>query len=154
MPAVSSSPITALSRHLGSVGEVPAASPKGLLEVLDSVPDPRSKRGVRHRFGAILFVAVCAVVSGAKSFAAIAEWAGDTAATLAGLGIGTPDASTIRRALSAFTGDGFDTAIGSWLTGRLADVRAEPPGPRRRRAVAVDGKALRGARTRSGGRRC
>ncbi|MFL6123870.1 transposase family protein [Actinophytocola sp.] len=49
----------------------------GLLEVLESVPDPRKKRGVRHRFSAILFVSVCAVVSGAHSFAAIAEWAAD-----------------------------------------------------------------------------
>lgn len=45
--------------------------------VLKSVPDPRKKRGVRHRFAAILFVSVCAVVSGARSFAAIAEWAAD-----------------------------------------------------------------------------
>jgi len=123
------------------VGEVPAASRASLLQVLDSVPDPRKKRGVRHRFGAILFVSICAVVSGAKSFAAIAEWAADAGnGSLAGMGIGTPNASTIRRALSAFTGAGFDTAIGGWLTGRLALLRAAAPGPRRRRAVAVDGK--------------
>lgn len=30
---------------------------------------------MRHRFAAILFVSVCAVVSGARSFAAIAGWA-------------------------------------------------------------------------------
>jgi Leucine Rich Repeat (LRR) protein len=54
------------------------------------------------------------------------------------------NASTIRRALSTFTGDGFDTAIGAWLSGRVttAWVRAK----RRRRAIAVDGKALRGSR--------
>jgi predicted transposase YbfD/YdcC len=151
VPAVSSSPIAALSRHLGLVGEVPAASRASLLQVLDSVPDPRKKRGVRHRFGAILFVSICAVVSGAKSFAAIAEWAADAGnGSLAGMGIGTPNASTIRRALSAFTGAGFDTAIGGWLTGRLALLRAAAPGPRRRRAVAVDGKVLRGARVGDG----
>lgn len=148
MPAALSSPIAALSRHLGSVDEVPDTARESLLAALDSVPDPRKKRGVRHRFGAILFVSICAVVSGAKSFAAIAEWAGDCAATLAEMDIGTPDASTIRRALSAFTGDGFDIITGAWLTRRLTVLHASVTGPRRRRAVAVDGKAVRGARTR------
>jgi predicted transposase YbfD/YdcC len=151
MSAVPSSPIATLSRHFESVGEVSATARPGLLEVLDSVPDPRKKRGVRHRFAAILFVSICAVVSGAKSFAAIAEWAADTANdTVCGMRIGAPNASTIRRALSAFTGDGFDTAIGGWLAGRLAAVRVATPGRRRRRAIAVDGKALRGSRAGDG----
>ncbi|MPZ84113.1 MAG: hypothetical protein GEV28_28435 [Actinophytocola sp.] len=65
------------------------------------MPDPRKKRGVRHRFSAILFVSVCAVVSGARSFATIAEWAADAVEdTLRGMGIGAPNASTVRRALS------------------------------------------------------
>lgn len=147
MPAVSSSPIAALSRHLAPLGEVAPRERGGLLEVLESVPDPRKKRGVRHRFSAILFVSVCAVVSGARSFAAIAEWAADAVEdTLRGMGIGAPNASTIRRALSAFTGDGFDTAIGVWLSGHVKAARAGAPGRRRRRAIAVDGKTLRGSR--------
>ncbi len=150
MPAALSSPIAVLSRHLGSVDEVPDTARVSLLAALDSVPDPRKKRGVRHRFGAILFVSICAVVSGARSFAAIAEWASDCVATLAEMDIGTPDASTIRRALSAFTGDGFDTITGTWLTRRLTVLHASVTGPRRRRAVAVDGKAMRGARAAGG----
>jgi predicted transposase YbfD/YdcC len=119
----------------------------GLLEVLESVPDPRKKRGVRHRFSAILFVSVCAVVSGAHSFAAIAEWAADAVeGTLRGMGIGAPNASTVRRALSALSGDGFDTAIGGFLAGRLAAARTKAEVRARRRALAVDGKALRGSR--------
>lgn len=147
MPAVSSSPITVLSRQLAPLGEVAPQARTGLLEVLESVPDPRRKRGVRYRFAAILFVSVCAVVSGARSFAAIAEWAADAAEdTLSGMGIGAPNASTIRRALSALTGDGFDTAIGVWLSGRVKAAWMGAPGRRRRRAIAVDGKALRGSR--------
>jgi predicted transposase YbfD/YdcC len=108
---------------------------------------------VRHRFAAILFVSVCAVVSGARSFAAIAEWATDAVTdavddTVRGMGIGAPNASTIRRALSAFTGDGFDTAIGGFLAGRLA--RATTGKRVRRRAIAIDGKALRGSRAGEG----
>jgi len=153
VPAVSSSPIAVLSRQLAPLGGVVAPQARGgLLEVLESVPDPRKKRGVRHRFSAILFVSVCAVVSGARSFAAIAEWAADAVEdTLRGMGIGAPNASTIRRALSALSGDGFDTAIGGFLAGRLAAARAKTAsvlaGERaRRRALAVDGKALRGSR--------
>ncbi len=146
MPAVLSSPIDALSRQFRGV-DIPDAARPGLLAALNSVPDPRKKRGVRHRFGAILFISICAVVSGAKSFAAIAEWAADTAnGKLAEMGINAPDASTIRRALSAFSGNEFDTTIGSWLAGRLAAARAASTGQKRRRAIAVDGKALRGSR--------
>jgi predicted transposase YbfD/YdcC len=153
VPAVSSSPIAVLSRQLAPLGGVVAPQARGgLLEVLESVPDPRKKRGVRHRFSAILFVSVCAVVSGARSFAAIAEWAADAVEdTLRGMGIGAPNASTVRRALSALSGDGFDTAIGGFLAGRLAAARAKTAsvlaGERaRRRVLAVDGKALRGSR--------
>lgn len=156
MPAVSSSPITVLSRHLAPLSEMAPQARGGLLEVLESVPDPRKKRGVRHRFSAILFVSVCAVVSGARSFAAIAEWAADAVEdTLAGMGIGAPNASTVRRALSALSGDGFDTAIDSFLAGRLAAATTKAAGAKtggwaRRRAVAVDGKALRGSRVGDG----
>jgi predicted transposase YbfD/YdcC len=143
VPAVSSSPIAALSRHLAPLGEVAPQARRGLLEVLESVPDPRKKRGVRHRFAVILLASVCAVVSGARSFAAIAEWAVDAVGEL---GFAAPNASTIRRALSAFTGDGFDTAIGTWVSGRVMAAWAGAPGRPRRRAIAVDGKALRGSR--------
>jgi hypothetical protein len=147
VPAVSSSPIAALSRQLAPLGEVTPQARGGLLEVLESVPDPRKRRGVRHRFSGILFVSVCAVVSGARSFAAIAEWAADAVeGTLRGMGIGAPNASTVRRALSALSGDGFDTAIGAWLSGRVKAARVGASDKRRRRAIAVDGKALRGSR--------
>jgi len=146
VPAALSSPIAMLSRQTEGLEITPELRP-GLLEALDSVPDPRKKRGVRHRFGAILFISICAVLSGSKSFAAIAEWATDTAdSKLAGIGVKVPNVSTIRRALSALTGDEFDTTIGSWLAGRLAAARAASTGGKRRRAIAVDGKALRGSR--------
>ncbi|MFI5608905.1 transposase family protein [Amycolatopsis sp. NPDC051903] len=49
----------------------------GLREFLDRVPDPRHRRGVRHRVGPILALAAVAVAAGARSFAAIGEWAAD-----------------------------------------------------------------------------
>jgi DDE_Tnp_1-associated len=46
----------------------------GLLEAVNLVPDPRSPRGIRYPLAALLAVAVCAVLAGASSFAAIADW--------------------------------------------------------------------------------
>ena len=142
MPAVSSSTIAVLSRQLAPLGEVAPQARGGLLEVLEAVPDPRKKRGVRHRFAAILFVSVCAVVSGARSFAAIAEWAADAVEdTLCGMGIGAPNASTIRRALSALALTNAHPPPG----GRShTEVRAALPGkayvhqPESRREWAVE----------------
>lgn len=45
-----------------------------LLSVLGRVPDPRDPRGVRYPLAGVLAVAVCAVLAGARSFAAIGEW--------------------------------------------------------------------------------
>ncbi|MEY9967517.1 mRNA-degrading endonuclease toxin of MazEF toxin-antitoxin module [Streptacidiphilus sp. MAP12-16] len=46
-----------------------------LVERLKVLPDPRRRRGVRHPFVAVLLVAASSVVAGAKSFAAIGQWA-------------------------------------------------------------------------------
>jgi len=43
----------------------------GLVLALTAVPDPRDPRGVRYPLTALLAVAVCAVMAGASSFAAI-----------------------------------------------------------------------------------
>lgn len=47
----------------------------GLRERLALVADPRAKRGIRHRFASLLAVVVCAVLSGARSFVAVGEFA-------------------------------------------------------------------------------
>ncbi len=57
--------------------------PSGLLGALAQVPGPRDPRGVRYDLVPVLAVAVCATLAGARSYAAIAERAGD-----AGLGLG------------------------------------------------------------------
>ena len=82
--------------------DVPAA-PAALLAALKSVPDPRKRRGLRHEMSAILAIAVCAVIAGARSFVAIAEWtAVATPNALATLGVTgvVPCESTIRRTIN------------------------------------------------------
>ncbi|MFE9953646.1 transposase family protein [Streptomyces sp. NPDC005531] len=41
------------------------------------MPDPRPDQGRRHPLAFVLSLAACAVLAGAKSLAAIAEWAVD-----------------------------------------------------------------------------
>src|ERR1035438_9837031 len=102
MPALSSSPIDPAVGHLADLGKDAADDPPGLLAMLARVADPRHRRGVRYRLAVILGLAVCAVLAGARSFTAIAEWAADAdAETLARLGVtgGVPSESTFRRTL-------------------------------------------------------
>jgi predicted transposase YbfD/YdcC len=46
-----------------------------LLGRLRGLPDPRDQRGLRHPLWAVILVAASAVVAGADSYAAIAQWA-------------------------------------------------------------------------------
>ena len=142
MPASSSSPIDPALGHLAGLAKEAAEDRPGLLEVLAKVTDPRHRRGVRYRLAVILGLAVCAVLAGARSFTAIAEWAADAdEETLAKLGVtgAVPSESTFRRALQRLDADAFDDLAGRWAAQRTA------PGPNRRRVIAVDGKTLRGS---------
>jgi hypothetical protein len=88
MPAPPSSLIGPAIGHVAGLAEGAAANGPGLLGVLAMVADPRHRRGVRHRLAVILGLAVCAVLAGARSFTAIAEWAADAdGETLARLGV-------------------------------------------------------------------
>src|SRR5216117_4333800 len=110
MPAPSSSPIDLALGHLADLAKDAAADPPGLLAMLAKVADPRCRRGVRHRLVTILGLAVCAVLAGARSFTAIAEWAADAdEVTLAELGVTgvVPCESTIRRTLQRLDADDF-----------------------------------------------
>ncbi len=121
--------------------DVPSA-PAVLLAALRSVPDPRRRQGLRHELGGILAVAAAAVVAGATSYVAIAEWAATASpAALDRLGMTgeVPSESTIRRTLQRLDADGLDVILGAWAALR------DPPG-RGRRVIAVDGKTLRGGR--------
>jgi predicted transposase YbfD/YdcC len=92
------------------------------------------------------------VLAGARSIAAIAEWAADAPQPVrAALGarrdapghFAVPAEATIRRTLSRLDVDALAAAVGGWLADR--DRGPGPAGAGRRRAVAVDGKTLRGA---------
>jgi len=114
-----------------------------LLSLFGSVPDPRHRRGVRHALPVILAVGLAAVLTGARSFAAIGEWvAGQSGETLAALGASAgsrPGESTIRRAFARLDADLLDR-VGAFLWTRIRVTGG-------RRIIAIDGKTVRGART-------
>lgn len=97
-------------------------------------------------------MAACAVLAGAKSLSAIAEWAADASDRLlfrCGAALRDPDLpcrapseATVWRVLQRVDGD---AAIGYWLADRAAGQDSHPPDRPVLAAVAVDGKSLRGA---------
>ncbi len=77
MPACSSSPIAAAAQRLAPPAVLAPDQCRDLLGYLAQITDPRHRRGRRHPLVGVLGVAVCAVLAGARSLAAIGEWAND-----------------------------------------------------------------------------
>jgi hypothetical protein len=96
----------------------------------------------------MLAVAVCAVLGGARSFAAIAQWAADLdVADRTRLGLtrsAAPDEATFRRVLAGLDAAVVDGLLGAFMW-TATQVVAGPAGGRR--VIAIDGKTVRGART-------
>jgi predicted transposase YbfD/YdcC len=122
----------------------------GLLSCLATVSDPRDPRGRLHPLVGVLAICAAAVLTGANSLLAISEWAADAPQpVLARLSARrdpftgrhhAPCETTIRRILTRVDGDVLDQAVGSWLSARRPQAAGKML-----RAIAVDGKSLRGA---------
>ena len=143
----------------GTRGDLPLA----VWQVLDTLSDPRQSRGRRHALATVLAVALGAVLAGARSLAAMADWASDLPAwswRRWRIARRPPSLSTIRRVLLAVDADALDAVLHAWLatlepaTSPSPTVPTAPTAPRAPaaspvsaglRAVAVDGKTARGA---------
>ncbi|WP_245881683.1 ISAs1 family transposase [Streptomyces milbemycinicus] len=152
MPAPASSPmLTALGQLAQTSAPAPLTDAVCLSGFLDLVPDPRGVRGRRYRLTALVAAAAASVLAGARSLTAITEWITDAPSwACRALGfpvdpltgtVSVPHPHTVRRLLVQLDGDALDQAIGAFLTARAT------PSPAGLRAIAVDGKALRGSRT-------
>jgi predicted transposase YbfD/YdcC len=148
---MSSSPIECLTDTLDLPGHaatlLTVSDRRGLRETLAEVPDPRDPRGVRYPLASLLTVAVCAVLAGAVTFAAIADWMEDLSETdlvLVGLTDGKPVATTIWRLLTRVDSVALTSALASWLLAHRPDQVTS------RRVIAVDGKTVRGTVTDDG----
>jgi DDE_Tnp_1-associated/Transposase DDE domain len=117
-----------------------------LLSFLAAVPDPRSRRGRRHPLTAILGLVCCAIMCGAKSYAAIAQWGHDQDIALMhqlGFTREPPKLGGIRKVLIALNPRAFEHALTRWaeavLGGAAATESVQPE------AFALDGKTARGS---------
>ncbi len=153
MPASASS-LSALLPASGTVpGPLCAADSIGLVQALKAVPDPRRRRGRRHGLQSVLLLALQAVMAGASSWVAIAQWAA-TAPQALGVCGAPPSAATFRRVLAAVDITAVEAALTTWVTGRQARARAQQPAGTTaaacRTVLAVDGKTLRGSKAVDG----
>lgn len=110
-----------------------------LRQTFESVPDPRKGRGKRHPLPVILALATCAMLCGARSLYAIAQWGRDQEPEfLALLGLTrakSPCVATLHRVFTKLDLDAFEGALRRWAESNLPAGEA---------AIAVDGKTLRG----------
>jgi len=125
----------------------PPAAAGSLAAALAAVPDPRRPNGWRPDRSpvplvGILQVAVAAMLCGARSRYAVAQWArervDDDPAVFGGLGLPpgrSPSVATLHRVFKSLDAAAFETALGGWLAAN--GVAADE-------ALALDGKTLRG----------
>ena len=123
-----------------------AARSQFLADLLAQVPDPRKRRGRWDALAGLLAVGIAAVIAGSRSFAAVGQWAADAGPeVLAVLGAarGPAEESTFRRAFALVSPDVLDRVLGAWLHTGAVRVGG-------RLVIAIDGKAVRGAKNKDG----
>ena len=105
-----------------------------------ALPDPRSPLGRRHPLPAVLGLVTVAVLCGARSLEAIAQFARDRGrAFAAALGFTRPDTpckATLSNLLRRLDVAAFEAALGRWVQSRC---------PQLGESLALDGKTRRGS---------
>jgi hypothetical protein len=120
--------------------KLPIEGRGGLIDVLNTLPDPRSRHGREHSFVSILAISVCAILSGARSYEAIQAWALTLSASqLRKFRVrktAPPSETTFRRTLQRIDPVALDERLYAWLA-EQAGFKAELA------AIAIDGKTVR-----------
>jgi predicted transposase YbfD/YdcC len=117
-------------------------TPMPLTAVFDDLPDPRrDTRNKLHRLTDILTIATCAIIAGAESWEAIAEY-GRTKADFfrrsLPLDNGIPSPDTFERVFAKLAPGAFSQAFGRWMAAACQATGLTP--------VAIDGKSARRAK--------
>jgi predicted transposase YbfD/YdcC len=146
----------ALGELASLAGALAAASGGSLPGCFAGVPDPRDPRGVRHSLPCVLTLCAAAVLCGNTAIEDVTAWvhaASQEILAAAGarqnaLGARVaPHADTVVRLLSALGAQGLAACGGQYLARREhpGPVMFPLAGPGWLPAIAVDGKAVRGA---------
>ena len=123
------------------------AHPRPLIAVFAAIPDFRQPRGKRHPLPAILSLACCATLCGARSDSALAEWGrnyGPRIAQALGFSHAPPGAATLHTIFRHVNRDEFEAHLGAWADRVVESLPAAPETPGT--VVALDGKTLRGSK--------
>lgn len=119
-----------------------------LVAVLKQVPDPRKRKGRRHRWLTLLCLIVAAVASAQHTPRAIARWVQEHREDLFGVlppAISRlPSDATIRRALARLDVTILEQALTAFQPPTTPPAEAAAPQPDTLQGVAIDGKAIRG----------
>lgn len=89
-----------------------------LVRALADVPDPRSRHGRRHPLPAVLALATVAMLCGARSLYAMAQWGREQPeAVVRTLGFArgrTPGVATLHRVFKRLDVERFEVVLGEW----------------------------------------
>jgi hypothetical protein len=137
------------------INTLPVTGDGGLLTVLQKLPDPRKKRGIRHPLATVLTIAAAAVLAGHSSLRSIGDFSEDLPQdALARPGArrsprtgkyDAPGESTIRRTVGDIDANHADALIGNWLFGQVRAGRITADEVPEFIGLAVDGKTLKGS---------
>jgi hypothetical protein len=120
--------------------------PGSLLACLADVPDPRGAPGKRHPLTAMLAQACCAILCGARGLSAIAQWGRDQPIEWMhqlGYRRRPPSYGAFQALFQRLEVTALESALGRWVAHLLATEPSAGDGSLR--AVAIDGKVLRGS---------
>jgi hypothetical protein len=123
-----------------------ASQKLGLLHFLGEIADPRGRNGLQHSLSAVLALACCAILCGARGSTAIAQWAHDHDIELMhrlGFTRRPPKSGGIRKVLMAVRPADLEAALTRWAEALLGRIPAADEGPPE--AFALDGKSARGS---------
>jgi hypothetical protein len=117
-----------------------AAAAISLWEAMSDIPDPRAASGKRHPLQAMLTLSAVAVLSGARSLYAIAQFGRDRgkefAAALGFTRDRTPCCTSFHYLFEELDREAFEGAVRRWVQGRRQAAGWKE--------ISIDGKALRG----------
>jgi predicted transposase YbfD/YdcC len=146
----------ALSELASRAAALSTASGGSLLECFATVPDPRDPRGIRHSLPCVLALCTAAVLCGNTQVEDVTAWVhAAPQEVLAAAGarrnaLGTrvaPHPDTVERVFTALGAQFLAAHAGAYLASRAhpGPVTFALAGPGWLPAIAVDGKAVRGA---------
>ena len=114
-----------------------------LVEMLEAIPDPRGKHGLRYDLPFLLTCLIAALVCNCQSTEAVSQWCREHIDILQDL-FGprlffTPSGSLYRWVLPQISAEAVEQVLAMWVKATSLASATDP--------LAVDGKTVRGART-------